>query len=162
MAADEVRVCVVTVSDRTFAGRMEDESGPAIADQLEGAGFSVERYEVVPDDRQAIIEVLMAVVGDGIDLIVTTGGTGLGPRDVTPQATAALVDYEVPGLAEAMRLAGTAKTPMAALSRAIAGVRARTLIINLPGSTKGATESLDAVLPILPHALQLLRGDTDH
>jgi molybdenum cofactor synthesis domain-containing protein len=153
---------VVTVSDRTFEGRMRDESGPAISDLLEGAGFGVERYEVVADDRQAIIEVLMAVVGDGIDLVVTTGGTGLGPRDLTPQATAALVDYEVPGLAELMRSAGRSKTPMAALSRAIAGVRGRTLILNLPGSTRGATESLEAVLPVLPHALQLLRGDTDH
>jgi molybdenum cofactor synthesis domain-containing protein len=153
---------VVTVSDRTFEGRMEDTSGPAISDLLEGAGFGVERYEVVADDRQAIIEVLMAVVGDGIDLVVTTGGTGLGPRDLTPQATAALVDYEVPGLAELMRSAGRSKTPMAALSRAIAGVRGRTLILNLPGSTAGATESLEAVLPVLPHALQLLRGDTDH
>jgi molybdenum cofactor synthesis domain-containing protein len=153
---------VVTVSDRTFEGRMQDESGPAISDLLEGAGFGVERYEVVADDRQAIIEVLMAVVGDGIDLVVTTGGTGLGPRDLTPQATAALVDYEVPGLAELMRSAGRSKTPMAALSRAIAGVRGRTLILNLPGSTRGATESLEAVLPVLPHALQLLRGDTDH
>jgi len=153
---------VVTVSDRTFEGRMNDESGPAVSDQLEGAGFNVERYEVVADDRQAIIEVLMAVVGDGIDLVVTTGGTGLCPRDLTPQATAALVDYEVPGLAEAMRFAGKSKTPMAVLSRAIAGVRGRTLILNLPGSTKGATESLAAVLPVLPHALQLLRGDTEH
>src|SRR5581483_11556733 len=113
-------------------------------------GFAVDRREVVPDDRQNIIEVLMAVVGDGAELVVTTGGTGLGPRDVTPQATQALLDYEVPGLSEEMRRAGTAHTPMALLSRAVAGVRGRTLILNLPGSPKGARESLESVLPVLP------------
>ena len=141
---------------------MEDRSGPAVTDRLEGAGFHVEGYEVVPDHRDRIIEALMTAVGDGYELVVTTGGTGLGPRDLTPQATSALLDYEVPGLAEEMRRAGAAKTPMAILSRGVAGVRGRTLVLNLPGSVKGATESLDAVLPVLPHALQLLRGDTEH
>ena len=141
---------------------MEDVSGPAVSERLESAGFHVERHEVIPDHRDRIIEVLMGAVGDGYDLVVTTGGTGLGPRDLTPQATSALLDYDVPGLAEEMRRAGAAHTPLAILSRGVAGVRGRTLVLNLPGSVKGATESLDAVLPVLPHALQLLRGDTEH
>jgi molybdenum cofactor biosynthesis protein B len=117
---------------------------------------------VVPDHRQRITDALVAAVAAGADVVVTTGGTGLGPRDVTPQATSTVIDFEVPGIAEAMRSAGTASTPMAALSRAMAGVSGRTLIINVPGSIKGATESLEAVMPVLGHAVRLLRGDTSH
>lgn len=152
----------MTISDGVAAGRREDASGTALAAALQGAGFVVGRPAVVPDDAERISAVLLAAVEDGVALVVTTGGTGLGPRDVTPQATAALLDYEVPGLAEEMRRAGAAATPTAILSRSLAGVRGRTLILNLPGSPKGATESLQAVLPVLPHALQLLRGDTEH
>lgn len=152
----------MTISDGVAAGRREDASGTALAAALQGAGFVVGRPAVVPDDAERISAVLLAAVDEGVALVVTTGGTGLGPRDVTPQATAALLDYEVPGLAEEMRRAGAAATPMAILSRSLAGVRGRTLILNLPGSPKGATESLQAVLPVLPHALQLLRGDTEH
>jgi molybdenum cofactor synthesis domain-containing protein len=109
-----------------------------------------------------IADAIVDAVDLGVDLVVTTGGTGLGPRDVTPQATSEVIDFEVPGIAETMRLAGATKTPMAALSRGLAGVRGRALIINVPGSVKGATESLDAVVPMLGHAVKLLHGDTDH
>lgn len=153
---------VITVSDRVSAGTMSDGSGPALVAALKHAGFEVTGPEVVPDSRDRITEVLVAAVSAGVDLIVTTGGTGLGPRDVTPQATAALIDFEVPGIGEEMRRAGSASTPLAALSRAMAGVSGRTLIINVPGSVKGATESLDAALPLLAHAIQLLHGDTTH
>ena len=117
---------------------------------------------MVPDDAERISEALMTAAARGVDLVVATGGTGLGPRDVTPQATSALIDYEVPGIGEMMRRAGAATTPMAALSRSMAGVRGRTLIISVPGSPKGAAESLEAVMPILAHAIQLLHGDTHH
>ncbi len=157
-----VKAFVITVSDRCFAGTMSDRSGPALTDLLEEAGLPVKGHAIVPDNRGQIIDALLGAVADGYDLVVTNGGTGLGPRDVTPQATAALLDYEVPGLAEAMRAAGAKKTPMAVLSRGLAGVRGRTLILNLPGSVKGATDSLKAVLPVLPHALRLLSGDTEH
>jgi molybdenum cofactor synthesis domain-containing protein len=153
---------VITVSDRVSAGTMGDGSGPALVAALKQAGFSVSGPEVVPDSRERISEVIIAAASGGIDVVVTTGGTGLGPRDVTPQATAALVDYEVPGIGEEMRRAGAASTPLAALSRAMAGVRGRTLIINVPGSVKGATESLEAAMPLLAHAVQLLHGDTAH
>ena len=153
---------MVTVSDRAYAREMPDESGPAVARMLRSAGFGVEGPEVVPDNRELIIDHLLEAVGAGCELIVTTGGTGLGPRDITPQATAAVVDYEVPGLAEEMRRAGMRKTRQAMLSRAVAGVRERSLILNLPGSVRGATESLEAVLPALGHAINLLRGQTEH
>jgi molybdenum cofactor biosynthesis protein B len=156
------RAQVVTVSDRCFAGEMEDESGPALAALLQEAGFEVIGPVVVPDSRARIIDELLAATAAGLELVVTTGGTGLGPRDVTPQATSALLDYRVDGLAEEMRRAGREKTPLAMLSRSLAGVRERTLILNLPGSVRGATESLEAVLPALGHALQLLRGETAH
>jgi molybdenum cofactor biosynthesis protein B len=117
---------------------------------------------VVPDEQQRIAEALIAAAEQGADVVVTTGGTGLGPRDVTPQATSAVIDFEVPGIGEAMRRAGAASTPMAALSRSMAGVRGHTLIINVPGSPKGAAESLEAVLPVLAHAIKLLHGDTAH
>jgi molybdenum cofactor synthesis domain-containing protein len=116
----------------------------------------------VPDDEDHIKAAIIAAVDGGANFIVTTGGTGLGPRDVTPQATMTVIDYEVPGLGELMRRAGETMTPMAALSRSVAGVRGSSLIINVPGSIKGAIESLDAVVPLLPHALQLLQGNTKH
>jgi len=141
---------------------MEDESGPALVHILGEAQFEVTGPQVVPDDVRRIIDAIVDAVDLGADIVVTTGGTGLGPRDVTPQATSEVIDFEVPGIAEAMRRAGAAKTPMAALSRGLAGVRGRALIINVPGSVKGATESLDAVMPMLGHAVRLLHGDTDH
>jgi molybdenum cofactor synthesis domain-containing protein len=153
---------VITVSDGVFHGKREDTSGHALVALLRGGGHEVSGPEVVPDEAPSIIEAIETAVTRGNNIVVTTGGTGLGPRDVTPQATAELIEYEVPGIAEGMRRAGVASTPMAALSRAMAGVRGRTLIINVPGSVKGATESLEAVLPILGHAVQLLHGDTEH
>ncbi|HLQ60649.1 MAG TPA: MogA/MoaB family molybdenum cofactor biosynthesis protein [Candidatus Acidoferrales bacterium] len=163
MAAElKARALVVTVSDRSSAGRMEDRSGPALMEALAQAGFELGPKQVVPDDRQRIVEVLRAAVAQGYDLVVTTGGTGLGPRDVTPQAAASLLDYEVPGLAEEMRRRGAQKTPNALLSRSLAGVSEHTLLLSLPGSRSGALESLEAVLPVLGHALQLLRGQTEH
>ena len=152
---------VLTVSDGVSAGAREDRSGQALRRLLEGAGFDVEA-RVVPDEREEIARAIWDAVAGGADLVVSTGGTGLGPRDVTPQATAPLLDYEVPGLAEEMRRAGAAKTPLAVLSRSLSGVRGQSLVLNLPGSERGATESLEAVLPVIPHALQLLSGDTEH
>lgn len=156
------RAHVITVSDRAAAGQTEDTSGPAVAAALAGAGFEVGPVEVVPDEVARIATAITGAAGAGCRLVVTTGGTGLGPRDVTPQATAPLLEYPVPGLAEAMRGAGMARTPLAALSRGLAGVGGGALIVNLPGSLRGAMESLAAVLPALPHAVQLLEGDTAH
>jgi molybdopterin adenylyltransferase len=156
------RAHVITVSDGVSAGTREDVSGPALQNLLMNADFEVIGPEVVPDKHERITDAIVAAVVGGADLVVTTGGTGLGPRDVTPQATSMLIDYEVPGIAELMRRAGVESTPMAALSRGIAGVRGRTLILNVPGSMKGATESLEAVLPVLGHAIQLLHGHTRH
>jgi molybdenum cofactor biosynthesis protein B len=153
---------VVTISDGAFHGQREDKSGPVLVGLLSRAGFEVGGPEVVPDEAERIHEAVVTAVRRGIDLVVSTGGTGLGPRDVTPQAMATILDYEVPGIGEAMRRAGESSTPMAALSRSIAGVRERTLIISVPGSPKGASESLEAVMPIVGHAIQLLHGDTSH
>jgi molybdenum cofactor biosynthesis protein B len=153
---------VITISDGVFHGHREDKSGPGLITLLKAGGFEVEGPEVVPDDMEQIADAIETAVTRGADIVVTTGGTGLGPRDVTPQATASLVEYEVPGIAEEMRRAGLATTPMAALSRGVAGVRGHALIINVPGSLKGATESLEAVMPMLSHAVKLLHGDTAH
>jgi molybdopterin adenylyltransferase len=152
---------VLTVSDRSAAGQMEDESGPAVERILGRAGLEVTRVSVVPDDASSISRFLIDQSGHHA-LVVTTGGTGLGERDVTPEATRAVLDYEVPGLGELMRSVGASKTPLAALSRSLAGVRGRTLIVNLPGSVKGASESLEAIVPVLDHALRLLKGDAAH
>ena len=157
-----IRAHVVTVSDGAFHGKREDRSGAAVTAMLEGDQFDVSGPEIVPDERERITAVIVAAVQAGSRLVITTGGTGLGPRDVTPQATQDALDYEVSGLAEAMRRAGAAKTPMAVLSRAVAGVRGTALVINLPGSPNGATESLAAILPVVGHALALLQGDTEH
>ena len=156
------RAHVITVSDGVSAGTRDDVSGPALLDVLKRARFQVSGPEVVPDAEDRISDAVVAAVVDGADLVVTTGGTGLGPRDVTPQATSLLIDYEVPGLGELMRRAGESSTPMAALSRGVAGVRGQALILNVPGSVNGATESLEAVIPVLGHAIQLLHGDTAH
>ena len=156
-------VGILTISDKGAAGEREDTSGAEIRRLLSGLDVSVERYEIVPDERAAITQRLIDWAdGAALDLIVTTGGTGLGPRDVTPQATRDAIDYEAPGLAEAMRAEGLKHTPMAMLSRAVAGVRGRTLIVNLPGSPKAAAESLDAIIGLLPHALETLAGPYDH
>ncbi len=151
---------VITASDRSAAGEREDTSGRAVADRLRELGFTVERL-VIPDDRPRI-ETTLVAAATRHRLVVTTGGTGLTPRDVTPQATLAVIDYEVPGLAEAMRAEGRRHTPMAALSRGVVGVRGGSLIANLPGSPKGALESLDALAPVLDHALETLAGPFDH
>ncbi len=151
---------VITASDRAAAGRREDTSGSGVADRLAGLGYLVER-QIIPDEQASIERALI----DGAarhPLVLTTGGTGLTPRDVTPQATRGVIDYEVPGLAEAMRAAGRASTPFADLSRGVVGVRDRSLIVNLPGSPKGALESLAAIEAVLEHALETLAGPYDH
>jgi molybdopterin adenylyltransferase len=154
------RAFVLTVSDGVAGGSRQDESGVALVDRLEHLGFIVERG-VCADDQSAIQDALRAGIW-GRALVVTNGGTGLTPRDVTPQATAKLLDYEIPGLAEAMRAAGRAKTPMADLSRGVVGVSGRTLVVNVPGSPRAALESLEALEPTLRHALETLAGPFDH
>lgn len=152
---------VVTVSDGVAAGTRADESGDVAEDMLRDSGFEVAHREVVPDERPEIEAILRELAdAGGVGLVATTGGTGFGPRDVTPEATTAVVDRPAPGLAELMRRAGLERTPMAALSRAVAGSRGRTLILNLPGSPRGVRESLDAVIPVLGHAIELLGGRT--
>ncbi len=150
---------VVTVSDSCFKGERTDTSGPALARILQEAGFEVKRRETVPDEKHLIASKLISLA-EVVDLIVTTGGTGLGARDVTPEATRDVIDKEVLGFAEVIRQVFFAKTPTAVLSRATAGIRRRCLIVNLPGSEKGATESLALILPALPHALEVLQHDS--
>ena len=152
---------VITVSDRVAAGEAEDRSGPAIAEALRRHGFEITGAAVVSDDVAAITAAVREAVA-AASLVATTGGTGLGPRDRTPEATAALGDFLVPGVAEAMRSAGSASTPMAILSRGVAAAVGSSLVLNLPGSPAGAVESLDAVASVLPHALEILAGGATH
>lgn len=159
MSAHHYALGILTLSDKGSRGEREDESGRIIHEMIEGLG-EVSCYQVIPDDEDQIVAVLTDWVDRRkLDLILTTGGTGLTARDITPQATARILDYEIPGMAEAMRAASLQKTPHAMLSRALAGVRRRTLIINLPGSPKGVRENLEVVLPALAHGLAKLKGD---
>lgn len=155
-----IRFAILTLSDRSARGERADASGPALARLIEAEGWSVTTQDLLPDDESAIRERLRSWADGGeIDVILTTGGTGFAPRDVTPEATRAVIDRETPGLAEAMRAASLKVTPHAMLSRIVTGIRKRTLILNLPGSPKGAVENLQVVIPVLPHAVQLLRED---
>jgi molybdenum cofactor synthesis domain-containing protein len=151
---------VLTVSDRVAAGSRDDASGPAVAARLADLGWAAE-LRLVPDERDLIAAALREAAG-GHPLVISTGGTGLTPRDVTPQATGDVLDYEIPGMAEAMRAAGRLSTPLADLSRAKTGVIGRSLVINLPGSPRGALESLEALIPLLDHAVRTLAGPYDH
>jgi len=155
-----LRAGILTVSDRSSQGLRADASGPELVDVLRSRGVSVEWTAVCPDDEGEIRKVLVGWADENsADLILTTGGTGLSPRDVTPEATMSVIKRVIPGMAEAMRAASIKKTPHAMLSRAMAGVRGRTLIINLPGSPKGARENLEAVMPALEHAIAKIQGD---
>lgn len=156
---DRLQAKVLTVSDGVVAGTREDRSGQALADRLEAAGFDVVERRVVSDGRETVGEALVELCDGFAGLVVTTGGTGFGPRDLTPEGTRVILDREAPGLAEAMRLV----SPLGRLSRAVAGTRGQALILNTPGSTKGTVECLDAVLDVLPHALRLLADvPTEH
>ncbi|HEY5493011.1 MAG TPA: MogA/MoaB family molybdenum cofactor biosynthesis protein [Candidatus Anoxymicrobiaceae bacterium] len=152
------KAAVVTVSDKGAAGEREDESGVVVREILQSHGIEVARREIVPDETNLLSELMVALCDQGIDLIVTTGGTGVSPRDVTPEATLAVIDREVPGMAEAMRAASLEVTPHAMLSRAVCGLRGGALIINLPGSPKGARENLEVVMAAVPHALEVAAG----
>ncbi len=155
-----LRFGILTLSDRSAKGERADASGPALADLIRAQGWSVAKQSILPDDESAICTALTAWADiDEVDVILTTGGTGFAPRDVTPEATRKVIEREAPGLAEAMRAESLKKTPHAMLSRAMAGIRGRTLIINLPGSPKGAVENLQTILPVLSHAVQLLTDD---
>jgi len=155
-----IRCGILTVSDRSSRGERVDSSGPELARLVQAHGWSVTKQKVLPDDEAALRDLLINWADSGeMDVLLTTGGTGFSPRDVTPEATRAVIERDAPGLAEAMRAASLSITPHAMLSRIVTGIRKRTLIINLPGSPKGALENLETVLPVLPHAIQLLRDD---
>ncbi|HJR81138.1 MAG TPA: MogA/MoaB family molybdenum cofactor biosynthesis protein [Anaerolineales bacterium] len=155
-----IRFGILTLSDRSSRGERADSSGPALLHLIQAEGWSVVKQGLLPDDETDIRKQLIEWVDSGqLDVILTTGGTGMSPRDVTPEATRAVIEREVPGLAEAMRSASLKITPHAMISRIVTGIRKRTLIINLPGSPKGALENLQVVMPVLPHAVQLLRED---
>lgn len=154
-----IKTAILTISTRGSQGRQEDTSGQAIKEILQKIDADIVDYVIIPDDRGQIMTQLKKMV-DTIkaDLVLTTGGTGLSPTDVTPEATLQVIDRRVPGLEEAMRMAGFKKTPHALLSRAVAGIRKNTLIINFPGSPKGVRENLEAILPAIPHGVKILKG----
>lgn len=154
-----IQAAVLTISDSVSVGTRTDRSGPVVRDRLEQLGWQVAVLDVVPDDQARIADRLTALASGGeVSVIFTTGGTGVAARDVTPEATRAVIDREVPGIGELMRSQGRTSTPLAVLSRGLAGIRGRCLIVNLPGSPKGALESLDAVIGVLPHAVDLLES----
>ncbi len=155
------RAGIITVSDKGAAGEREDKSGPTLKEALEDAGLTVQFIRIIPDEPDQIKAILIELCDrHDLDLVLTTGGTGLSPRDVTPEATSMVIEKEAPGFSEAIRILGLKSTPHSMLSRGVSGIRKKTLIINLPGSPKGAREGLDVVLPAIPHALSKLRGDT--
>ncbi len=154
-----IRVAVLTISDKGSRGEREDTAGPAVMEMLKNAGAEIIHYEVIPDEADVISARIIKLSDEsGAGLIVTAGGTGVSPRDVTPEATRAVIDRELPGMAEAMRAESLKKTPHAMISRAACGIRGKTLIINLPGSLKGAKENLAVVLPAIPHAIEKICG----
>jgi molybdopterin adenylyltransferase len=161
---EPIRAAVVTVSDKGYAGEREDASGPLLANLLRKMGAEVVNQIVVPDEQVQIEAILVELADEvQVDLVVTTGGTGPAPRDVTPEATQAVIEREMPGLAEVLRSEGYRKTPMAVISRGVSGLRGGTLIVNLPGSPKAVREGMETLAPILPHAIRMLRGvDTEH
>lgn len=159
MSEKRYQIGVLTLSDKASRGEREDESGPLLQQMVAPLG-DISRYQIMPDDLEKIVLLLKHWADElHLDLILTTGGTGLSPRDLTPQATGKVIDYQVPGMAEAMRAASYIKTPHAMISRAVVGARQMTMIINLPGSPKGAQENFAVLLPVLPHALAKLQGD---
>ena len=161
--AKPIRVAVLTVSDSAFRGEREDLSGPAAEAEIMRLGFRSVGVQLLPDEPEKIREKLIEITDElQPDILLTTGGTGLGPRDHTPEATASIIEKEVPGLGELMRAEGAKKTPRAHLSRGLVGVRKGKLIVNLPGSVRGASESLEAILKILPHAVDIAQGRTAH
>ena len=154
------KVAILTISDRGSKGEREDSSGPLIREMIKDLPAQVIHYEIIPDEKDQIEEALKKSADEiKADLILTTGGTGLSPRDVTPDATGKVIDKTLPGFAEAMRAESLKKTPHAMISRAICGIRGSTLIVNLPGSPKSVRENLNVILPALPHALSKLKGD---
>jgi molybdopterin adenylyltransferase len=173
-----IRAAVVTISDKGYTGQREDVSGPLLTRLLQDMGADVVRQTIVPDEREEIVRLLVTLADEAsedettgevasekraLDLVMTTGGTGVTPRDVTPEATRAVVQREMPGLAEALRFTGYRKTPLAAISRGVAGIRGRTLIINLPGSPSAVQDGMETLAPILPHVIRMIRGqDTEH
>ena len=165
-----IRAAVITVSDKGAAGLREDVSGPLLQELLRGMGAEVVHYAIIPDEKEQIQGLLRRLADapkgpgqDHVELIVTTGGTGPAPRDVTPEATLGVVERQMPGLAEIVRMEGYRKTPRAVISRGVAGIRGGTLIVNLPGNPKAVRDGMEVLTPILPHALQMLRGeDLEH
>ena len=158
-----IRALVLTISDGVYAETRIDRSGPAVADRLRATGYGLTGVEVLPDERDRIAARLREIAQRSLaDAVFTTGGTGLAPRDVTPEAVRDVIDREIPGFGETMRAAGRGFTPLASLSRSLAGAAGRTLIVALPGSPKGAVESLDAILELVPHVHDLLNGRTAH